>query len=199
MVSIPTEQQLKEMETTIRNVTSLERPSNRLKILENSTLRIEYPDNWQVYGQGDVFAIAPRGGLVNDSSGNKALAYGLIVNIFEPDSDRQDRRQLQPEGYKAPSRMSMEEATDKLVQSIRQSNRNMRVVRQRADIRVGGERALSTYLSNDSPIGGSETDWLVTLQRPEGLLFIIFKAPERDFLGYEKTFQQVANSVRMRR
>jgi hypothetical protein len=198
MVAIPTEQQLKELETTVRYATPLERPSNRLRSFENSALRIEYPDNWQVYGQGDVFAIAPRGGLVDDSSGNKALAYGVIINIFEPDPDRQERRPLQPEGYRAPSRMSPEEATDRLVQRFRQSNRNLRVVRQHENIRVGGARALSTVLSNDSPIGGRETNWLVTLQRPEGLLFIISKAPERDFSDYERAFQQIVNSVRVR-
>jgi len=54
----------------------------------------------------------------------------------------------------------------------------MRVIRYREAIRVDGATALSTYLSNDSPIGGRETDWLVTLECRDGLLFIVFTAPE---------------------
>ena len=45
------------------------------KSFQNSVLRIDYPDNWQVYGQGDAATITPRGGLVNDGNGNQALAY----------------------------------------------------------------------------------------------------------------------------
>jgi hypothetical protein len=29
----------------------------------------------------------PRGGLVDDGNGNQALAYGVIINIFEPHPD----------------------------------------------------------------------------------------------------------------
>ena len=91
------------------------------------------------------------------------------------------------------------QATDQLVQELRLSNRNMRVVRRHEGIDVDGQRALSTYLSNDSPIrAGRETNWLVTLQRPEGLLFLVFTAPERDFQSYESAFQQMLYSVRFK-
>jgi hypothetical protein len=87
----------------------------------------------------------------------------------------------------------------KLVQELRLSNRNMRVIRYREAIWVDGQRALSTYLSNDSPVGGRETDWLVTVERPDGLLFIVFTAPEREFQSYESTFHQMLRSVRINR
>ena len=135
---------------------------------------------------------------MDDGRGMQALAYGVIVNIYEPQPGRYGQ-QLQPRGYGQDSGVSLEEATDRLVQEFRLSNRNMRVVRSREDISVGGQRALSTYLSNDSPIGGRETDWLITLQRPEGLLFIVFAAPDRDFQGYKSTFQQMLYSVRISR
>ena len=173
-------------------------PSERFVTFENSLLRMDYPDNWQAHGQGDAVTIAPRGGLVQDRNGSQALAYGVIVNIYEPHSDRYDQ-QLQPREYGQDSGMSLEAATDQLVERFRQSNRNMRIVRSHERIRVDNERALSTYLSNDSPIGGREVDWLITLQRPEGLLFIVFTAPDRDFQNYESAFQQMLYSVRLRR
>jgi hypothetical protein len=66
-------------------------------------------------------------------------------------------------------------------------------------VKVSGDRALSTYLSNDSPTGGRETDWLVTAETPEGLLFLVFTAPEREFQRYEGTFHEMLRSVRIKR
>lgn len=193
-VSIPTEQQ--QTQTTAPGGTQPQWPSDRFRAVENSVFRIQYPDNWQAYGQGDVaMTIAPDKGLVSDGQGNQALAYGVIVNIFEPHFDQQ---QLQPEGYGQPSGTSLENATDRLVEELRRSNQTMRIIRYHEGIQVDGQRALSTDLSNESPLGGRETDWLVTVQRPEGLLFFVFVAPDRDFLNYNHTFRVMLDSVRFR-
>jgi len=177
-------------------------PSDRFVSFQNSQLSINHPDNWQAYGQGDAATIAPRGGLVDDGNGNQALAYGVIVNIYEPQLDRYGQS-LQGPGYGQGSRQDshtlLEQATNQLVQELRLSNRNMRVVRSHEDISVNGSDGLSTYLSNDSPIGGRETNWLVTVQRPDGLLFLVFTAPDRDFQSYESAFQQMLYSVRINR
>lgn len=167
--------------------------------VENSILSIAHPNDWKSYGQGDAMTITPNGGLVNDGNGNQALAYGVIVNLYEPHSDRYGQ-QLQGPGYGQASGISAEEATDQLVQDLQQSNRNMRVVRRHENINLNGERGLSTYLSNDSPIksGGRETNWLVTLPRSEGLLFLVFTAPEREFQSYENAFQQILYSARLK-
>lgn len=205
-VSIPTQQQ--QSETGARNGTQPDWPSDRFKTFQNSILYIDYPDNWQAYGQGDAASIAPRGGLVDDGNGNQALAYGVIVNIYQPHIDGYGQ-QLQGRDYGQGSGQNssqgaataLEQATDQLVAEFRHSNRNMRVIRYHEGIRVDGENALSTYLTNDSPIAGGEreTDWLITLQRPDGLVFIVFTAPERDFRSYESTFQQMLRSVRINR
>jgi hypothetical protein len=76
----------------------------------------------------------------------------------------------------------------------------MRVLRRQGSINVNGATGLSTYLTNDSPVqgGGRETNWLVTLPRPDGLLFMVFAAPEREFQSYENTFEQMLYSVRVK-
>jgi hypothetical protein len=143
---------------------------------------------------------------VDDGKGNQALAYGVIVNVYEPQSDHY-YQQLQPEGYGQSSGTSqsdaqthrlLEESTERLIAELRQSNPGMRIIRRHEDIQVNGEWAVSTYISNDSPLGGRETDWLVTVQRPEGLVFLVFVAPDRDFQNYDDTFQSMLNSVRFR-
>jgi len=143
--------------------------------------------------------IAPNKGMVSDGQGNQALAYGVIVNIFEPYSASQNQQRLQPEGYGQASGLSMEDATNRLIEELRHSNQAMRIIRSPEGLRIDGERALSTDLSNDSPLGGRETDWLVTVQRPEGLLFFVFVAPDGDFQSYNHTFRVMLDSVRFRR
>ena len=198
---VPTDQQVRD--SGGQTGTSTEWPSEQMKAFENSIVRIQYPDNWQPYGQGDAVTIAPRNGLVDDGNGNQALAYGVIVNIYDPHLDNygqqlQGRDYGQGSGQNSSAHLRLEQATDELVRDFQQSNRNMRVVRRHEDIRINGADACSTYLTNDSPLGGRETNWLVTVQRAEGVVFFVFVAPDRDFQNYERTFQIMLNSVRFR-
>ena len=166
-------------------------------------MSISHPDNWQFYGQGDALTIAPPGGLIDDGQGNQALAYGVIVNIFDPQSDSYGGQQLQGPGYGQGSAQAsatrLQQSTDRLVQELRLSNRDMRMIRRGEAVRVDGAPALSTYLSNSSPSGGRETDWLVTMEHPEGLLFLVFTAPESEFQSYEGPFHEMLRSVRIKR
>lgn len=202
-LTIPTEQQINETNggNTASGSTS-NWPSERFVDVENSLLRIRHPDNWKAYGQGDAMTITPRDGLISDGHGNQALAYGVIVNIFEPRRDSYGQ-QLQGPGYgqgtQREAATRLDQSTDLLVQELRLSNRNMRVIRYREVITVANNRALSTYLSNDSPLGGRETNWLVTVERPDGLLFLIFTAPEREFQSYENAFHQMLRSVQIKK
>jgi hypothetical protein len=200
---IPTSQQAEDASRSDRRDTAApDQPSGRFLTLDGSQIRISYPDNWQTSGRGDAMTLTPRGGLVDDGEGNQALAYGVIVNLFEP-RRAGDGQRLQGPGWGTGSGQDSEErlelATDELVQELRLSNRNMRVIRHPEATRVDGEPARSTYLSNDSPVGGRETDWLVTLERPDGLLFLVFAAPEREFQRYESVFHEMLRSVRIKR
>jgi hypothetical protein len=57
---------------------------------------------------------------------------------------------------------------------------------------------MSTYLSNDSPGGGLETDWLITVARPEGLVYFVCTAPQQDFDHYHGTFKAILDSVQFK-
>jgi predicted Zn-dependent protease len=198
---IPTDQQTRDTASGA----GADWPSERYVTVENSLLTISRPDNWQMHGQGDALSITPRGGLVDDEQGNQAMVAGVIVNMFEPrlTGTGVSGQQLQSRGYGQGTTQDattrLDQATDQLVQELRLSNRNMRVIRYREVIRVDGSRALSTYLSNDSPDGGRETDWLVTVEHPEGLLFLVFTSPERDVQRYDSTFHEMLRSVRIKR
>jgi len=74
----------------------------------------------------------------------------------------------------------------------------MKVTRQAARVRLNSQPALSTYLANDSPIGGQETDWIITVMRPEGLVYFVCTAPQAEYSNYDKTFGNILDSVRFK-
>lgn len=142
-----------------------------------------HPDNWQEYQQGSAATLAPDGGIVDDGHGNAAVAYGVILSVFQPQSAHSETPTL-------------EEATDGLVASLRRSNSGMSAASEHQSIQLGAQSAISTRLENDSPAGGRETDWLVTTLRPDGLFYVICVAPKNDFSAYEPAFHRLLDSVR---
>jgi len=159
-------------------------PSTNYSTYQGSGYTMRYPDNWKKYGDQNDIAFAPEGGIGNDASGHGALAYGLTLGSA----------QLQ----NADASNALETATQQLISGLQQSNPNMKVTRQPARVRLNNQPALSTYLSNDSPIGGQETDWIITVVRPEGLVYFVCTAPAGDFHEYNKAFGDILDSVRFK-
>jgi hypothetical protein len=160
-------------------------PSEETLALQTDELELRYPNNWKVSGKGNAFSMTPDGGVVSDGTGQASLAYGIIVNMFGP--------QKEP-----GASLTLEAATDQLIESLARGNPDMRLTRQHERMSVDGNEAISTYLSNDSPLGGRETDWLVTTMRPDGVLNFICVAPRSDYSSYDRTFHKTISSVRFR-
>ena len=163
-----------------------EPPSAHLNTFQNDVVELRYPDNWKSNTSGSTFTLVPPGGVVRDSKGQAALAYGVIFNSFQPRAD-------------SGNRVTIEEATDELLANLRQSNPNLREIGNRRRMQVDNLDAVSAYFTNASPLGGNEKDWLVTIAHPEGLFFLICVTPENEFDSYDAAFQNVINSVRFRR
>jgi len=159
-------------------------PSANYSTYQSSGYTMKYPDNWKKYGDENNLAFAPDGGVGNDSSGHGALAYGLTLGT----SPLQN----------ADAATALDSATQQLISGLQQSNPNMKVTRQSSRVRLNGQPALSTYLSNDSPAGGEETDWIITVVRPEGLVSFVCTAPTADFHEYNKAFGDILDSVRFK-
>lgn len=157
------------------------RPSGGFREYRSSAFAIQYPDNWEAFGdQGGVsVTIAPRSGLVQDQSGSVAVAYGVMISGFTPVHGG-----------------NLSQATDDLIGQLRQGNPAMQVSGRQQRTRIGGDNGLVTTLSNQSPLGGRELDMLVTVERPEGILYLVFIAPERDYRQLQGTFEQMLRSVR---
>lgn len=156
-------------------------PSIRTTIYDGADIQFRSPDNWRQTREGNVITIAPEGGLVTG-----ALAWGMTISPFEAD------RHGQP-------RISLGDATDQLLAVLQRNNSALRIERDRQPISVGDLQGNVTEASNDSPAGGRETDWIVTVIAPNGrVYYFVGVTPQHDFGVYRGAFQGVIATVRFK-
>jgi hypothetical protein len=155
-------------------------PSGTFVEYQASAYALKVPENWKKYEDKSGVTFAPDGGISQSGS----LAYGMIVSV-----------QAQADA----SEHALENATQALIQELAKTNPGLKVTREPGRVELNGQPGLSTYLSNDSPAGGQETDWLVTVLQPQGLLSFLCVAPQAAYPEYEKTFTAVLDSVRLPR
>jgi len=160
-----------------------EGPSKTFSDFQGTGYTMRYPENWTVHAGNDGAAIGPEGGFATDGSGTSALAYGMTVGVMKTSGD-------------AKAGNALEDATKELIEGLQQGNPRMHVTREPGKVLLNNQAGLSTYLSNDSPMGGQETDWLITVLRPEGLVYFVCTAPQGEFSSYDKTFGAILDSVR---
>ncbi len=166
-------------------VAAPEQPSRKFAEYQSSAYTLKYPDNWKKYpdSEGGGASFAPEGGVLDDGSGHATLAYGLIIGVAQAKGDPSDESALN-------------RATSQVIQDLQKSNPSMKVTRQSEHLRLNGQLGLSTYLSNVSPAGGQETDWVVSVLRPEGLVYFVCVAPQSAYDNYDKAFSSILDSVR---
>ena len=153
-------------------------PSSRMVDFQVSGITLRHPDNWKPSIQAANVTIAPDGGVV----GKGDLAYGMIIDVFQPQGAR-----------------NLDEANTQFIQGLRRNNPSMKVVRAAARSRLDSQQSLTTELSNESPVGGQETDVVVTVLRPNGdLLYFVQVAPSKEFAQYRTAFSNVMASVRLK-
>jgi hypothetical protein len=147
---------------------------------------ISYPESWQKSpSQTGGVAFAPRGG-----ASNSGIGYGVIVEGLHWNAGR------------LTDADTLARATDALVKRICESNEGLRPAGQIQSFTVAGQPANSIELAGVSAVkaGGtalSETDWLVTVARPDGdLNYIIMIAPELDFPTLKPLFGRIIDTFR---
>jgi Peptidase family M48 len=158
------------------------KPSGRLREYRNSAFTIQYPDNWEAFGdnQSAMVTIAPRSGLIQDSRGGIGIGYGVMISFANPHSNGRN----------------LSQDTSDLISQLAQSNPALQTGGKQQRARVGSDNGLITTLYNQSPMGGREIDMLVTVERPEGLFYMIFIGPENDFHQLQPVYEQMLRSVR---
>jgi len=158
-------------------------PSSRLVKYQGKGFAISLPDNWKVQESEGGVILAPAGGNVAGAGGDSAQAYGASISRYVPPPGR---------------RVKLSQATQQVIDSLRNTNPNLRVVRQSKG-RVKGRAAYSTMLENDSPLQGQkETDHLVTVSGRDGVLVVVFIAPQSAYESYRPTFEEMLKGLEVR-
>jgi Zn-dependent protease with chaperone function len=158
-------------------------PSSNFAAYQAGSYTLKYPDNWKKYGDGNSVSFAPDRGVVQTNSTQSALAYGITISMTQTKVD--------PNASDA-----LETATQQFITGLQKSNSSMRAARESQRVHLNGQSGLSNYFSNDSPLGGQETDWVITVLRPDGLLSFVCVAPQNVYPNYEKTFASIFDTVR---
>jgi hypothetical protein len=157
--------------------------------LDHSDFTISYPSDWHVFGDSQsAVTIAPAEGVQRDSNGQRSVAIGVIIDRFEP----------------APGN-TFDQGMHGLIDSLRQSNPDLREIGNDEAIRVNGVNGRSADLIGTSPIRDSsgkpapERDWVVSIQRQDGtLVYLVFIAPQNQFDQLRPTFEQMLRTLKLK-
>jgi Zn-dependent protease with chaperone function len=148
--------------------------------------RLAYPAGWQVTRTGPNGAIiAPTDGI-QSTRGSADLTHGVMFDLF--DISVADRS------------LTLEQATNRLIVSLRQRNELLRKV-PGAEIQtlVSDEPGLrSVMIGKVDATGQPEVAWVVTRLYYQTLFYMVFVAPEDEFSTYQPIFEQMIRSVRLR-
>jgi hypothetical protein len=158
------------------------KPSGNYKQFNQGPVAIAYPDNWQAStDQNSGLTIAPSAGV---SQG--AIAYGVVIN-----------------GTQQTNASSLDQATQNLIQGMQQQNPGLQLSGNLSSIQVAGQEGRQANLTGTSPITQNgqnlpERDWLVTLPyQQNGLIYLVFIAPQKDFNQLRSTYQHMLQSVQL--
>ena len=151
------------------------------KKLTTPQFSVEYPSTWNVHGDSDsnLLALAPDDGIVI-ANGAPAIGYGSVLGYFFTD----------------PGRSSLSEGTGDLIQRLHTVDPGIHESGNQKRAEADSQPALMTRFTSDSPFGGTETDMLLTVARPEGLFYLIFISPEKDWDQTHLMFEHMVQSLR---
>ena len=159
-------------------------PSSHLIKFSGNGYSIAYPDNWQVQQDEDAITMVPPRGVVDTAESGPAQAYGASISRFQP------QRPSQPN-------WGLIDATQELLDTMRQSSASLRVLGQTA-VKTKGRSALSTTLENDSPLPGQkERDLLITTRQGNYVFSLLFIAPESSFDAYKSAFDAMLQTLEL--
>jgi hypothetical protein len=162
-------------------VGQVEPPSGRYETFDGGNVfRIAVPSNWRELRGNNSVTFAPNGGY-GEYRGQSVFTHGLQVGI---------------EGTNA---RNLRSATNQLIQSLAQSNPQLRQSGNFSNVTVGGRNGLVTTLSNVSDVTGrQERIALYTTQMNDGsLFFVVGVSPSNEFSTYRNIFNRSVQSLQL--
>jgi Zn-dependent protease with chaperone function len=163
--------------------TPADRPNRAFRRFDAPSFSFSYPDNWRAFAGDDAnsLTVAPEDGIVQPAAGASAVGRGLMVSYYSPRGGGR--------------------GTDAFIHDLERRNADLHVTRPGREIDVNGARGLLTTLNSRSPYQGEdrEVDVLLTVERPQGLFYMVFIAPGSEYASTERVFEEIVRSIRFRR
>jgi hypothetical protein len=85
-------------------------------------LEIRHPENWYISETGNTVTLAPEGGIVEGK-----IACGMLIDTFHPEIAPSGNSFSGPE--QLPTASTLSSATDHVIEELRRTNANLRVLR----------------------------------------------------------------------
>lgn len=156
-------------------------PSTRFRTYtEGDLFSIAVPENWRELPSGETVTFAPDGGY-GELQGSFVFTHGTQIGMARVNA------------------RTLRQATDEYLYSLSQGNRNLRRYSDFQRESIGGREGLSIILTNSSEVTG-QTELVTiytTLLRNGSLMYVIAVAPEREYQGYQRVFQNIVRSIQV--
>jgi len=165
-----------------RNIgTRVAPPSSRSKTYtEGNLFRVTVPENWRENATASSVRFAPDGAY-GQVQGHAVFTHGVEI------------------GFTRNEIHSLQEATQEFIDALAQSNPTLRAAGGLQNMKLSGRNGLVTTLNNVSEVTGRKEAVTVftTLLRDGNLFYCIAVAPQDEYQAYQRSFQRVAQSIRL--
>jgi hypothetical protein len=158
-------------------------PSDRFdRVRVGNVLALDVPGNWERIEGPTSVTFAPENAFYRSPAGSSGFTHGVQVGIARTEA------------------RSHRDATDELIEGLRQGNPRIRRQAGYTRDRIDGRPALTTTLTNESEVTGStEVVRLTTVPLRDGsLLYLVAVAPEDEAQTYLAVFQRMKQSASLR-
>lgn len=156
-------------------------PSTRYRTYnELGVMSVSLPDNWRKLGDNNSLWFSPEGGY-GQHQGQAVFTHGVNFGLTRTQS------------------RNLRQATQELINSLAQGNRNLRLSTNYQRVTVSGRNGLSAGLSNvNEATGQNETVTLITTQLRNGdLLYMVAVAPQSEARSFTTAFNNILRSIRL--
>jgi predicted Zn-dependent protease len=159
----------------------VEYPSSRYQSYNifNGGARVMVPNNWRQVSDGSSVWFVPEGGY-GTYNGQAVYTHGASF------------------GVASASNTNLQRATEELINSLAQGNRNLRMSGGYQRTTMSGRTALFSTLSNrNEATGRPESVRLITTQLRNGQLFYMIAVAPQSEQNFESAFETILRSVRI--
>jgi beta-barrel assembly-enhancing protease len=165
-----------------RNIgTRVAPPSSRYKTYtEGNLFRVSVPDNWREVATSASVTFVPDGAY-DQAQGHTVFTHGVEL------------------GFTRNEIHSLQEATQEFIDGLAQSNPSLRATGGLQNTNLSGRDGLMATLTNVSEMTGRAETVTVftTLLRDGNLFYYVAVAPADEYQAYQRSFQRVAQSIRL--